>query len=233
MYNKVKIKPPFFEMGPKAYIYGKKMLSFAKAVDQFAIKYNVQIILTPQYTDIPTIAKETSNLLIFAQHMDPISIGRGNGLVLPKALKEAGAVGVILNHIERPISLPELSKSIKRAKELELATLVCEGTIQEAAAIANLNPDIIVSEEPELIGTSQTSDEDYIKKVLEVIKSINPQIHVLQSAGIKSGKDVYNIVKAGAVATGSSSGIFASENPVAMAEEMVQAMRKAWDEFHI
>ena len=162
--------------------------------------------------------------------MDSLPIGRGYGSVLPEAVKAAGAVGVILNHSEKRISLAELNKTIKRADEVGLATMVCADTIEEAAAIANLAPNIIVAEEPELIGTGKTSDADYVKKTIEVVHSINPDIYVLQGAGISSGKDVYKVIKAGAVATGSSSGIYKAVDPAAMVEEMIHAMRKAWDE---
>ncbi len=230
MYKEFKIKPPFFEIGPKAYLYGKGVLALAKEADKVSRKYDVQIIFDPQYTDISLLARETENLLIFAQHMDSLPIGRGYGSVLPEAVKAAGAVGVILNHSEKRISLAELNKTIKRADEVGLATIVCADTIEEAAAIAHLAPNIIVAEEPELIGTGKTSDVDYVKKTIEVVCSINPDIHVLQGAGISSGKDVYKVIKAGAVATGSSSGIYKAADPAAMVEEMIHAMRKAWDE---
>jgi len=55
---------------------------------------------------------------------------------------------------------------------------------------------------------------------------------VLQGAGINSGKDVYKVIKAGAVATGSSSGISKAVDPEAMIEEMISALRNAWDDTH-
>ncbi|MDD5602911.1 MAG: hypothetical protein PHG48_02355 [Eubacteriales bacterium] len=33
MYKKFKIKPPFFEIGPKTYLYGEAMLILAKVID--------------------------------------------------------------------------------------------------------------------------------------------------------------------------------------------------------
>ena len=35
------IKPPFFEVGPKAIIWGEKMLALAKVIDKTAMKYDV------------------------------------------------------------------------------------------------------------------------------------------------------------------------------------------------
>jgi triosephosphate isomerase (TIM) len=178
------------------------------------------------------LAKETENLLIFAQHMDPLSIGRGLGSVLPEAVKAAGAVGVMLNHAEKPMSISDLYRAIKRADEVGLVSIVCADSIEEAAAIAHFCPNIIVAEPTELIGTGQTSNYEYVIKSTSIIKDINPDIQVLQGAGISNGQDVYNVIKAGAEATGSTSGIIKAEDPEAMINEMLKALRTAWDELH-
>jgi triosephosphate isomerase len=232
MYKKLKIQPPFFEIGPKAYFYGDRMLALAKAADSAAKKYDVRIIITPQYSDIKLLADATENVFIFAQHMDPIKIGRGLGSVLPEAIKAAGAHGVMLNHAEKPMTLSDLNKTIKRADEVGLISIVCADTIEEAKAIAHLAPNIIVAEPTELIGTGQTSDIDFILSTIKAIKQINPEILVLQGAGISNGNDVYNIIKAGAEATGSTSGIMKAQNPEAMLEEMIHAVRQAWNEIN-
>lgn len=114
-----------------------------------------------------------------------------------------------------------------------LATIVCADSIVEAKAIALLNPNIIVSEPTELIGTGQTSDSLYVKESISAIKSCNPNIFVLHAAGIKDGKDVYRVISEGAEATGSSSGITRAANPAEMADEMIRNVREAWDRRHI
>lgn len=235
MYEGLEIKPPFFEVGPKAYLYGKKALELAKEADRISEKYQVQIIFTPQYVDIPIIARETKNLWVFAQHMDPITAGKGMGSVLPEALKEAGAVGVFLNHSERRLTLSEINKAIKRADEVGLVTLVCADSPEEAAALAHLNPNIILAEPPELIGSrnQMVGERNYITEINTMIKNINPRIHVMHAAGIWNGEDVYKIVSMGAEGTGSTSGIVKADNPARVLEEMIQAMRTAWSEKHV
>jgi len=223
------IKPPFFEIGPKSYLYGDEVLSLAKAADAASKKYNVDVIFTSPYADIRRVADETENLFIFAPHMDPLPIGRGLADILPESIAAAGAVGVMLNHCEKPLSLSVLYQTIQRADALGLITIVCADSIAEAIAIACLSPDIIVAEPTDLIGTGKTSSMEYIEKSTKAIKSINPNILVLQSAGINSAQDVYNIILAGAEATGSSSGIAKASDCAAMAEEMIHAVRTAWD----
>jgi len=232
MFNGFQIRPPFFEIGPKAYLYGDEMLSLAKVIDRVAYKYDVDIIVTPQYTDIRLLAENTSRILIFAQHMDHLHAGRGLGSVLPEAVKAAGASGVMLNHAEKKLTLDEIEKTIRRADETGLATIVCAGTIDEISAVAHLGPNLIVAEPEELIGTGKTSDISYVRSTIETVKAINPRIMVLQGAGISNGKDVYNIIMAGAMATGSTSGVIKAEDPAAMVEEMIYSLRKAWDILH-
>lgn len=230
MYKNFKIKSPFFEIGTKAFLYGKSVLKLALAADKIAKKHSVHIIFDPQYTDIPEVAKKTKHLLVFAQHMDSIAVGSGYGSVLPEAIKAAGAAGTVLNHSEKPISLSELSRSIKRADDIGLATMVCASTIEEVGTVARLSPNIIVAEEPDLIGTGKTSSLDYIKRVIETAGKINPEIHILIGGGVNSDKDVYKIIKSGASATGSSSSICNATEPAEMLEKMIEAMLQAWNE---
>lgn len=232
MYKGLKIKPPFFEIGPKAYLYGEEMLKLAKVIDKTALKYDVDIIVTPQYTDIKLLADNTERILVFAQHMDYLPVGRGLGSVLPEAVKAAGAVGVMLNHAEKPLTLDVIEKTIKRADEVGLGTIVCADTVEDVKTIAKMAPNLIVAEPTELIGTGNTSDSNYVLDTIKTVNEINPEIMVLQGAGISNGQDVYNTIKLGAHATGSTSGIIKAADPYAMVEEMIFNLRKAWDELH-
>ncbi len=232
MVKNFKIKAPFFEVGPKAYLYGEEMLKLAKVIDKTAMKYDVDIIVTPQYTDISLLANNTERILVFAQHMDYLPVGRGLGSVLPEAVKAAGAVGVMLNHAEKKLTLDEIAKTIARADEVGLATIVCADSVQEIADVAKLSPNLLVAEPTELIGTGQTSDASYVRDTIASVRAINPDIMVLQGAGISNGQDVYNTIMQGAQATGSTSGIIKAEDPYAMVEEMIYNLRKAWDELH-
>ena len=225
-----KIKAPFFEIGPKSYLYGDDVLNLALAADAAAEKYDVDVIFTTPFTEIRRVAEATKRLFVFAPHMDPLPVGRGLADILPEAVKAAGAKGVMLNHCERPLTVSVLRQTILRAKALELETIVCADSIAEARAIAELGPDIIVAEPTELIGTGQASSMDYVRASIEAVKSVNPDILVLQGAGISNGKDVYNVIYAGAEATGSSSGIVKAPSPAAMVDEMLGAVRHAWDD---
>ena len=202
MYSNYKIRAPYFEIGPKCFMWGERMLRLAKAVDEIAAEYDLDVIITPQYADIRMIAENTSHIHVYAQHMDYLRPGRGLGSVLPESIKEAGAVGVMLNHAEKKLTLDEIEKTIARADEVGLATIVCADSVQEIEAVAKLSPNLIVAEPTELIGTGVTSDMGYVRDTIEAVRRINPDIMVLQGAGISTPDDVARVIRAGALATG-------------------------------
>lgn len=230
MFKGKKLREPFFEIGPKSYLFGDDVLELAKAADAAAEKYDIDIIFTTPFADIRRVAENTKRIFVFAPHMDPIPVGRGLADILPESVKAAGAVGVMLNHAERPITYSTLRETIRRADEVGLMTIVCSDSIAEAKSVALLSPNIIVAEPTELIGTGQTSDLSYIKASIEAVKSVNPEIQVLQGAGIKNGQDVYDMIFAGAEATGSSSGVAKAPDRAKMVDEMIGAARRAYDD---
>ncbi len=226
------IRAPFFEIGPKSYLYGNDVIELARAADIASEKYDVDIIFTTPLVEIARVKAATKRLHVFAPHMDPLRPGRGLADTLPESLIAAGAEGVMLNHAEKPLSISVLRETILRADELGLTTIVCADSIAEASMIARLNPNIIVAEPSELIGTGITSGPGYVEASMKAVKDVNPDIMVLQGAGISNGEDVYQTISAGAEATGSSSGVVKAADRAAMVDEMIGAVRRAWDERH-
>ena len=226
------IRAPFFEIGPKSYLFGKDVLDLALAADAAAEKYGVDIIFTCPVVDIRSVAQATRFIHVFAPHMDPLYPGRGLADTLPESLVAAGAEGVMLNHCEKPLAFDTLKETIRRADEVGLVSIVCADSLADASRIAALAPDIIVAEPSELIGTGVSVGEEYVQAATKSVKDVNPDILVLTAAGISCGQDVYNTIIAGADATGSSSGIAKAADRAAMVDEMIAACRKAWDERH-
>lgn len=232
MLKNYKISEPFFEYGPKCYMYGDTLLKMAKGLEKLAKKYKVDVVLDIPDTEIYNIAHnvDTKRVHVYSQHMDSLEVGRGMGRTLPEALKAAGAVGVMLNHAEHKLTIEEIEKAIKRADEVGLATMVCADSIEEVKAVARLAPNILVAEPTELIGTGKPADKAYVDEVIRVIREINPDIKPFPSAGISKGEDCYNIIKAGSSASGCSSAIAKAKEPLKLAEEMISAVRRAFDE---
>jgi triosephosphate isomerase len=228
------LKAPVFEIGFKAYLYGDSALEVAKAADRISANYEIPIILSPQYVDIARIAKATDQLLVFAQHCDSIEVGRGVGSVLAEAVKDTGAAGVMLNHAERRMTLSEIARTVKRSDQVGLMTMVCADTPEEAMAVAQFHPNIILAEPPALIGSGEWADvkggEEYVSQSIEMVRKVDRRIIVLSGAGIKNGDDVKQIVETGADGTGACTAIVKAADPPAMIEEMVSALKAAWNE---
>lgn len=227
---KAKLKTPFFEIGVKNYIYGDEVLQLAKAADQAAVRYDIDVIFLAPYVDIRRIAENTQRILVFAPYMDILRPGRGMADVLPEAVRAAGAQGVVVNHCERPMTLGTIRETLRRADELDMLSFACADTIAEARAIAQLGPDIINPEPSELIGTDCGSSDDFIRESIRVVKEADPRMLVEQAAGIRSGEQVYHNIILGADGVGAASGIVNAKDPLAMVDEMVGSVRRACEE---
>lgn len=226
----VAITPPFFEFGPKAYLYGPALVRLARHADTLSSDYGVQVIFTPQYVDIPRMADAVQRVLVFAQHMDSLRPGRGVGSVLPEALREAGATGVLLNHSERRLNRTDLVATMSRAAEVGLATMVCADDAAQAVEVARLDPAVIIVESPAEIATGKRSHGfSSIAAINTAVWDAAPGVRVLYGAGISGPQDVYDVIAAGAQGSGSSSAVALAADPAAMLTDMIQAVRRAWD----
>ena len=164
--------------------------------------------------------------------MDTLRPGRGMADILPEALKEAGADGVVINHCEKPMSIPQIKETVARARELDMLVFACADTIAEAKALAQFHPDILNPEPSELIGGTGggVSDMSFVEASIKEIKEIYPDILVEQAAGITNGQQVYDFIMAGSEGAGAASGIVKAADSIATMEEMVAATRRAKDD---
>jgi triosephosphate isomerase len=226
-----RLRAPVFEIGLKGYAYGVEAVRLAKAADLVSEELGVSVIFDPQAVDIAAVARETRHLLVFAQHMDPVTPGRGAGSVLAEAIREAGAVGAMLNHSERRMTLGDIDRAIGRAREVGLLTMVYADSPEEAAAIAMLGPDIVLAEPPELIATGRSTATEmrgFVERAVELVGRIDPGIIVMCGAGVQTPEDVERMIGLGVGGTGSSSAILKADDPVAMIQAMIAAMHRAW-----
>ena len=225
------IRVPYFEIGTKNYVYGDTLLEYAIAADKAAEKYDIDVLFICPAVEIRRVCENTKNLIVLAPYMDTLRPGRGMADVLPEGLKAAGAQGVVINHCEKPMSLPQMKATIDRARELDMLVFACADTLAEAKAIAQLHPDIINPEPSEIIGGGNgVSPMAYVRDSIKVIKEIYDDIMVEQAAGITNGQQVYDFIMAGSEAAGAASGIMNAKDPIAMIDEMIAATRRAADD---
>jgi len=197
----LKLKTPLILVNFKTYLEatGKKAVELAKKAEKASREIGVQIGVAPQFTDIAAVA-EATEIPVFAQHIDPIEPGSYTGHVLAEAIKEAGAVGTVLNHSERQLKLSEIDAAIKLARNSGLVSVVCANNQSISAAVAALNPDVVVVEPPELIGTGipvSKAKPEIVTSTVELVKMVNPKVLILCGAGISHGEDVAAALKLG------------------------------------
>ena len=207
---------------------GTKAVEFARIAQQVNEKTGISIAVAPQTIDIAslTVSWETP---VFSQHIDPITYGKNTGHTLPEAVVDAGAYGTLLNHSERQISLDRIEASIKRAREVDLVTIVCADTVETAKKIALIGPDAIAIEPPELIGSGisvSTAKPEIVSGAVKAVKNVNPDVKVLCGAGITNGEDASAALELGAKGILVASGVVKSDNPYMALLELARSMQR-------
>ena len=204
---------------------GKNAVSLAKTAEEVASSTNTSIALAVQAVDIRIVSENTS-LPVLAQHVDSAVFGSNTGSTLPEAVKDAGAVGTLLNHAENKKDDEFLKNAIARCKETELTTILCAESKTRALAIASFpaKPDFIAIEPPELIGGNvsvSSANPGIISGAVAQVQKI-AKIPVLAGAGINSTEDVCTALKLGAEGVLVASAIVKSDNQKNAIEEIAK-----------
>lgn len=168
---------------------GPGAIALAQACEERGARIAVQT------ADIYRVCQHT-DAEVWAQHVDPIEFGSFTGATLPEAVKQAGAVGTIINHSEHQLPPHIVEAAIERCKEVGLRTMVCADSLEKAKVIADFEPDYIALELPELIGgdvSITSADPDLIKQAVEELGD-----NVLVGAGVHSGEDLAKSLEFGA-----------------------------------
>jgi triosephosphate isomerase (TIM) len=202
---------------------GDRALGLARICRSVAMRFGKRIIISPQFTDIYRISKETSAYTpVFAQHIDD-GIGKFTGSVSPLAVREAGAVGTLLNHSERRLTIEEIGKRIKAAKAHGLMTLCFADSIEESVNIAALGPEMIAYEPPELVGTGISVSTARPSQITDFVKKVDPAVRRLVGAGITNAGDVTKALELGADGWGVSSAFTKAKDPETTLTDLVRA----------
>jgi len=206
---------------------GKKAVELTKKAEKASLETNVSIGVAPQFTDIATVAKAV-NIPVFAQHIDSIQPGSHTGHVLAESVKEAGAMGTLINHSERQLKLSDIDAIIKITRQENLVSVVCANNPNISVAAASLKPDIIAIEPPELIGTGipvSKAKPEVITDTINLVRKINEKAIILCGAGITRGEDVKAALKLGTQGVLVASGIVKAKDPHTVLREFAEAIR--------
>lgn len=228
------LKEPLLVINYKAYItaVGEAATSIARAAEKVSREYGVTVAVAPPATMINRIAS-TYEVPVFAQHVDPVRPGSHTGFLTVEAIKEAGAVGSVINHSEHRLKLSDIEFLVNRLREERLLSLVCADTPAAAAAVAVLRPDIIAIEPPELIGTgipvSKAKPEVVIRSV-RLVRSVNSNVIILTGAGITTGEDVAAAIRLGTSGVLVASAVMKAKEPDKVLSDMADKAVRAFEE---
>ncbi len=205
------LKTPVIVLNVKTYseATGDKALEIATLMDNISKETGASMAIAVQSTDI-TLCTEKVSIPIWAEHIDPIKPGSHTGWTLPEAIKNAGAVGTLINHSEHRLKLADIDICITRIKELNLDHIVCSNNVKTSKAIATLSPNFVAVEPPELIGgdiSVTTTDPGIVSDSVGAVRDVDKNVKVLCGAGVKNGKDVAKAIELGADGVLLASGI--------------------------
>jgi len=203
---------------------GKAAVNLAKTMEKIHLETGANFAIAVQPTDIFRIAK-TVTIPVIGQHIDSITYGSHTGWILPESIQEAGAMGVLLNHSERPLRIADIASAIERLRELGLKAIVCANNISVTAAVAALKPDMIAIEPPDLIGGNisvTTAKPEIVRDAVAAVHRINPDTAVLCGAGVKTGIDVATALKLGTAGVLLASGIVNAVDQEKVLREMAK-----------
>ena len=224
------LKIPIIIVNYKTYseATGKKAVKLSKIAEEVSMESGVNVGVAPQFADIASIADAVS-IPVFSQHIDPITPGSFTGHILLESVKEAGAVGTLINHSERRLKMFDIEAIVTKTRESGMVSVVCTNNAAVSAAAAALKPDMIAVEPPELIGTGipvSKSKPEVVSGTVELVKRINPDVVTLCGAGITRGEDVTAALKLGTEGVLVASGIVKAKDPRKILLEFTEAITK-------
>lgn len=163
----------------------------AQRLSQICSEFGAWVAVQP--TDIRLCAPHAT---VLGQHVDAEGFGAHTGSVLCEAIKQAGAVGSLINHAEKKMTDEEVGTRVLRLKELGMTSIVCAENLDRAQALKQYNPDYLALELPELIGgdiSIITAQPGIVKQAVELLGK-----NVLLGAGVSSGADLKQALDEGA-----------------------------------
>lgn len=226
----MKLGTPTIIVNFKTYLEatGNGAVALARKAEEVSRETNVNVAVAPQLADLSSVAKAVE-IPVFAQHVDPIKPGGHTGHVLAESVKEAGAVGTLINHSESQLRLADIDEIIRITRDKGMLSLVCANNPTISTAVASLMPDAIAIEPPELIGTGipvSKAQPDVVSGTVGLVREINKKVTILCGAGISHGEDVAAALKLGTQGVLVASGIVKAKDPYKIMREFAEAMKR-------
>lgn len=239
--SRSEVRVPFVLVNFKTYreATGDNCMRLARVAEEVTGRTGVCVAIVPQAIDLKWVAKSIG-VPVFAQHIDPVGYGKYTGHILPEAVRDAGAVGTLLNHSEkrlvrsmdplmRKLELEVLGATVKRGWEAGLKPVVCVDDVELGREVTTFEPYAVAIEPPELIGTGipvSKAKPEAVSGAVEAVKGVSAKVKVLCGAGITSGEDVSAALRLGAEGILVASGVVKAENPLEALLDLASAAKE-------
>jgi triosephosphate isomerase len=225
-----RLRLPILIINFKTYpeVSGLKAVKLARYAESVAKEMSVSIAVSPPTPNLASVAAEV-NLPVLAQHVDPVKPGGTTGYAPVELIKDAGAVGSLINHSEHRIPRKLVAATVEKLNELGMTSVVCAGTLREVVPLAKLKPTFLAVEPPELIGSGIAVSRARPELISDSVKAVSkaaPSVEVICGAGVVDGNDVASALKLGARGVLVASGIVKADDVPAKIREMADPLRK-------
>lgn len=222
--------PPFFEFGPKNLLRLPELVGVAVAAQDAGARCGVTVLVTVPTALIAPVRAAVPDVLVFAQGVDVDEPGPSVGQVTAESLVDAGAHGVLLNHVSNALAPDRLRCALHRVHANALTTVVCAGSEQEVRRLLPLRPAVVLFEPPDLIGDAGGAERPWIRRVDDEVRAAAPEVLVMHAGGVGTPEDAYLIMRSGAAGTGSTSGVLRDGTPARDVGRFVEAVRHGFDD---
>jgi triosephosphate isomerase (TIM) len=179
------------------------------AAQKAANMLKVKTVVAPPPPSLSLVAQNL-DIPVFCQHLDDMQAGQSTGFFIPELARSFGASGSILNHSEHRLEYQTIRSLVQTLRKLDMVSVVCARTPDEAAELARLNPNFIAIEPPELIGSGKAVSKENPKVILDTVKLVSANsesTRVICGAGIVDKSDVRSAVDLGVIGILVASGI--------------------------
>jgi triosephosphate isomerase len=99
--------------------------------------------------------------------------------------------------------------------------------VEEAMALAALEPDFVAVEPPELIGgdiSVTSADPEIVSGTAQAVKDVSGNVGILCGAGVKTGSDVSKAIDLGTSGVLLASGVTKSDDPSMALNDLVSLL---------
>ena len=157
-------------------------------------------MLAPPQPSLSAVIQNVK-LPVICQHVDDSQVGSTTGFFVPEIAKSYGAVGSLINHSEHRLNNKSIRNIIERLHQLNMSSVVCAQTAQEVAELADLSPNFIAVEPPELIGSGKAVSKVNPLIIIDSLQALaknSMSTKMICGAGITDKSDVISALELGA-----------------------------------